>query len=317
MLAGLYDGQGRYGEADALYGRAAKSYETAQAPAPLVGPMDHSRGEIPLDRYVPLYERAIELRVRAFGPDHPNVAQSLRNLAGIHRALGHYAEAEPLFQRMLAIEEKVLGPEHPDVEESRIALADIHQVQGHYAEAEQLYKRTLKTTEARLGPDHPNVAQNLKNLVALYDSQNRYDEADAYYRRALAIHEKELRLERTQMALSDVVRRYAGKDPDEDVELVSEPALEVPDKVQWLGQLDLGSISDNLARSNDAEAVAALYWALADAQKASGPEHPRLAMILEQYATLLDHRGDKWEAVQMKARARGIRATYAKNRPAK
>jgi tetratricopeptide (TPR) repeat protein len=45
----------------------------------------------------------------ALGPDHPNVAIRLNNLAALYQAQGKYAEAEPLYQRSLAIVEKALG----------------------------------------------------------------------------------------------------------------------------------------------------------------------------------------------------------------
>ena len=51
----------------------------------------------------------------ALGPEHPEVATSLNNLAALYKAQGRYAEAEPLYRRSLAIKEKALGPEHPSV----------------------------------------------------------------------------------------------------------------------------------------------------------------------------------------------------------
>jgi tetratricopeptide (TPR) repeat protein len=49
---------------------------------------------------------------KALGPEHPNVATSLNNLAALYKAQGRYAEAEPLYRRALEIWEKALGPEH-------------------------------------------------------------------------------------------------------------------------------------------------------------------------------------------------------------
>ena len=66
-LAGLYQAQGKYAEAE------------------------------------PLYQRALAIREKALGPEHPDVANSLNNLAVLYRAQGKYAEAEPLYQRALAI----------------------------------------------------------------------------------------------------------------------------------------------------------------------------------------------------------------------
>ena len=74
----------------------------------------------------PLYKRALAIREKALGPDHPDVATSLNNLAALYRAQGQYAQAEPLFKRSLAIREKALGPDHPDVATSLNNLAKLY-----------------------------------------------------------------------------------------------------------------------------------------------------------------------------------------------
>ncbi len=61
----------------------------------------------------PLYRRSLAIREKALGPDHPDTAVSLNNLALLYGNQGRYAEAEPLYQRSLAIREKALGPDHP------------------------------------------------------------------------------------------------------------------------------------------------------------------------------------------------------------
>jgi tetratricopeptide (TPR) repeat protein len=66
----------------------------------------------------PLLHRSLALREKALGPDHPDVAPGLNNLAALYYAQGQYAKAEPLYQRSLAIYEKALGPDHPDVAKS-------------------------------------------------------------------------------------------------------------------------------------------------------------------------------------------------------
>ena len=55
---------------------------------------------------------------KALGPDHPELALTLNNLAGFYREQGTYEEAEPLFRRAVAILEKTqsmnlaLVPQH-------------------------------------------------------------------------------------------------------------------------------------------------------------------------------------------------------------
>ncbi|MCP4288365.1 MAG: tetratricopeptide repeat protein, partial [Gammaproteobacteria bacterium] len=62
----------------------------------------------------PLFQRALAIREKVLGPEHPAAAPSLNNLTMLYYAQGRYTDAEPLFQRALAIREKVLGPEHPN-----------------------------------------------------------------------------------------------------------------------------------------------------------------------------------------------------------
>jgi tetratricopeptide (TPR) repeat protein len=47
------------------------------------------------------------------GVTHPDIAQSLNNLAALYRAQGDYPAALPLFQRALRIYEQALGATHP------------------------------------------------------------------------------------------------------------------------------------------------------------------------------------------------------------
>jgi Flp pilus assembly protein TadD len=45
----------------------------------------------------PLAQRALGLREKALGPDHPDVAQSLNNLALLYANQSRYADAELLY----------------------------------------------------------------------------------------------------------------------------------------------------------------------------------------------------------------------------
>jgi tetratricopeptide (TPR) repeat protein len=47
----------------------------------------------------PLFRRSLELRQKAFGPDHPYVAALLENMARCYREMGDTKEAEKLAAR--------------------------------------------------------------------------------------------------------------------------------------------------------------------------------------------------------------------------
>ena len=88
---------------------------------------------------IPLVQRALAILEKALGPDHPDVAASLNNLAGLYQDQRRYGDAEPLYKRSLAILEKAFGPDHPDVAESLNNLALLYKVQDRYADAEPLW----------------------------------------------------------------------------------------------------------------------------------------------------------------------------------
>jgi tetratricopeptide (TPR) repeat protein len=155
---------------------------------------------------------ALSIRERMLGPDHPDVATSLNNLAKLYNAQGRYADAEALYRRALAMREKALGPDHPDVATSLNNLAELYNAQGRYADAEPLYRRALAIGENTLGPDHPDIAIRLNNLGALYANQGSYADAEPLYERAIAIDQKALGPEHPDFAigLTNLALLYHG-----------------------------------------------------------------------------------------------------------
>jgi len=63
----------------------------------------------------PQLSRALAIREKSLGADHPDTAMSFNNLASLYKSQGKYAEAEPLYKRILAIAEKTFGAGHPIV----------------------------------------------------------------------------------------------------------------------------------------------------------------------------------------------------------
>ena len=93
------------------------------------------------DRAIVVAKKALEVAEKALGPDHPDVAESLGNLAWLYDTQGKYARAEPLYKRSLAIRENTLGPDHPDVAKSLENLAKLYRATDRAKEAEVLEKR--------------------------------------------------------------------------------------------------------------------------------------------------------------------------------
>ncbi|MGO4870277.1 MAG: tetratricopeptide repeat protein [Roseiarcus sp.] len=111
--------------------------------------------------------RALAIDEASFGPDHPNVARDLNNLAQLLQDTNRLAEAEPLMRRALAIDGASFGPDHPNVAIDLNNLAGLLEATGHLAAAEPLMRRALAIDEASFGRDHPSTRTVRANLAIL------------------------------------------------------------------------------------------------------------------------------------------------------
>jgi tetratricopeptide (TPR) repeat protein len=261
-----------------------------------------------------LHSRALAIREKSLGPDHPDVARNLNNLALVYWDRGRYADAEPLYMRALAIWENTLGADHPNVAQSLNNLAIMYRDQGRYAEVEALHTRSLAIFEKALGPDDPNVALSLDNLGVVYRDIGRHADAIPLHARALAIFEKALGPEHPSVAysmsnLGNAYReqgRYAEAQPLLTRALATlEAALgpERPDVAQSLN--NLAKLFARQGRLADAESL--LNRALGIWESAGESDHPAVAEGLSSLASVYLDQGRGAEARSLYARALELR----------
>jgi tetratricopeptide (TPR) repeat protein len=145
------------------------------------------------------FQKALAIRLAAFGENHPDVAMSYHNIGVVYNQQGRYTEALQHFQKALAIQLAAFGENHPDVALSYNNMGAVYESQG--AEALQHFQKALealkgsnmkrqKVTIKRLqgrylealqhprlaafGENHPYVARIYKNIGNVYSSQERY-----------------------------------------------------------------------------------------------------------------------------------------------
>lgn len=124
---------------------------------------------------------ALVLREAALGPDAPDVAGTLNNLAGLYAATDAYDQAEPLLRRALAIREKVYGASDHRTALSRNNLALLLAAEGRSSEAEMLYLQAIAVLQ---DSDADDLATVLENYAALLADTGREREAEATEQRA-------------------------------------------------------------------------------------------------------------------------------------
>ncbi len=103
---------------------------------------------------MPLFRRALTIVEKALGPEHPNVATGLNNLASLYADQGKYAEADPLYQRALIVLTRAVGPEHPDVATMLENYARMLRVLNRHAEADKMEARA-NAIRAKHAQDNP------------------------------------------------------------------------------------------------------------------------------------------------------------------
>jgi tetratricopeptide (TPR) repeat protein/predicted Ser/Thr protein kinase len=122
-------------------------------------------------------QRALDLTVEVYGPDHPLVVVALNGLATLAERRGDDPAAIPLYERALGVAERAYGPEHPSVATLLHNLAIVHFRLDQYDEAAKLWQRALALTEKIYGPEHPEMCKVLAALAQLRSIQGRPQEA--------------------------------------------------------------------------------------------------------------------------------------------
>ena len=191
-LAVLYKYTARFDEAERLYRRALQIVEAGNGGDDLkatlwhnLGGLEHSRGRNALAE--PAARRAVEIRTRALGADHPVVAADAAALAAVLDALGLTDEAEALFRQALDTFRRLLGPRNYEVAINANNLAALHYRRGDHEQARALWELALDIKRELLGLGHPEVATTIVNLGVLAAKSGDNDHARSLFEQALQI----------------------------------------------------------------------------------------------------------------------------------
>jgi tetratricopeptide (TPR) repeat protein len=290
---------------------------------------------------IPLYEKALAEREKAFGPNHPKVARSATDLGLYLRNLGDGNAAASQFRRALAIDLQTLKETTRTVAEDLENLASVspprdalvlyhraskctdlgisarnlanyaalQQAGGDRAGAATSYKQALAKEEAASGPEHPRVAVRLNDLALLLEP----NAAEPLVRRALAIQQKKLgpRHPETGSSLSNLANLLLATNRLTEAERTQRQALQVLEDAlgPWHGRVGIScsNLADVLAAKGEFAAAKTLYErTLAIDEKIYGPVHPEVAADLENLAAVVGQMGDEEEARKLLARAKRI-----------
>ncbi len=200
-------------------------------------------------------ERAIELRRRLLGEEHPDTLASLQTLGVLYRHQGKAAQAESLLNKILGTQRRVLGENHPDTLESAHELGLAYYDQEKFAQAEPLMTKALDGQRRKLGENHPSTTLTMNNLAEVYKDEGKYKQAESLHTRALEIQRSVLGEEHpdTLYTMNSLATLYEDEGKNAQAESLYERALEVQRRVLGEEHRDTLVTMTNLANLQRSE----------------------------------------------------------------
>lgn len=293
-----------------------------------------------LSQALPALQRSLEIRETGLDPDHPAVARSLHQLAGLHAQWGKVTTAETLYKQALDIYENALGTEHYLVAKELDALAVLYQKQDKHELAEPLkrraliikkktrgpristgqirsidpmvQRRALQLEELAMGPDSADLAHTLNELGVLYYLQSNQEIAESFLKRSLEMREALLGPDHPDIAqsLNNLAALYNDRKQCEKAIPLYERALRI--RIKHLpDHPSVASINKHLAvlykKMGQYSMAEPLYkQAVEICERSFGENHPAVATALVNLAVLFSQQNKYIEAEPLYERALSI-----------
>jgi serine/threonine-protein kinase len=259
----------------------------------------HAMGR--LDEAAPLYEEALAMQERLGSPLY-ELAQTRKNLAGLHFDRGDLALAETMWRETLAEFESVFGSDgHAAVAMTQGLLARVALLRGDTDEAMRLARLALEINRAAVGERHRWTARALylQGLATLQAGQ--LDTADEWLQQSLAVRQEVLPPGHSEfaqahlglglLALARGDAAAAERELRTGREVVA--ALPSPDRVP-IDEIELALARAVALQGRDDEGLAVATEAVARMQTTVAPGHwrRRAAEAMIGLPPLLSHPDD-------------------------
>jgi tetratricopeptide (TPR) repeat protein len=262
---------------------------------------------------------ALHLTEQCEGPDSPDVANLLNDLAEIQRDRQEFQAALTSAERALTIEKAQLhlltGEMATRIRlKTMTLLGELRRVQGDYVCAESHLREAVRLAAGEFGETSDEYAQKLNDLAVLYKYCGRFDEGLRLYEEALRITtaaqgEEGLTACTIYHNMGGILFSkgdFAAAEPfGKKAWEISRCLLGDSDPRTTTDAAAYAAILDGLGRYGESEAI--YRHALAVFEQSFGPNHYEVAATLHNLAAVLCARGDLDEAEPLYQRALAIR----------
>lgn len=136
---------------------------------------------------LPLFESSLSGLERQNGPEAPELAECLQNLADAYQSVGRYEESLRTNWRLVRIGEKILGRVHPDMVSMLLKIAETNEMMGKTEDALHIVESAIATAKQCMQADNPLAVRLIERhtyLVNLMRNQgamrSQYDDPSIY-----------------------------------------------------------------------------------------------------------------------------------------
>ena len=175
-----------------------------------------------LDQAEEAARQALQIAVRAFGPDHPETLFPATTLAFIHVARGNFEAAEPVLRRVLAQAERNWGASSYEVANTAGNLGLLLFTNRRYALARELLLKSLAGLEQNPIWAKEQIPLTQALVAGSYAAEGRRGPANIWLERAMTYAQQELSSDDPALPVileRAAIARFCLKDNDAGEEL--------------------------------------------------------------------------------------------------
>jgi tetratricopeptide (TPR) repeat protein len=222
------------------------------------------------DQSMVLLLKALRIREKILGSEHPAIAQLLNNIALVYRKTGNYDQSIAFSERALKIDEKVYGVDSNITIDFRTNLGVSYLKSGNYSKALSICKKNLEVIEKKSASEKSKLKPDIfSNMGLIYLNTGNYNSALSLFEKAL----KKQGNEDPQVAttLNNIAVTYYEMGNNS-------MALPLLEKALLIRQKTLGGLHSDIAQSLNN--IAQIYSQIGDFGKALDFE--RRAIVIDE-----------------------------------
>ena len=134
--------------------------------------------------------RALEADKKAYGYQHPSIAEVLASLAPVYQSRGDWAGSEKVLRESVEMYANIYGSNHHQVAYSMTGLGRAQWNQGNFDGAERTLLEAVAIEKRAVGEEHMFVAEDLIHLARMYAAKRDWPKTEGTYRQIIAMQEK-------------------------------------------------------------------------------------------------------------------------------